>query len=52
MRKKVISTDNAAALAEEKTNTSSASHGSGEEKTKLSTKEKIKQKLHIGHKDK
>lgn len=46
---------NSKSLATEKTGNSSASHGSGEasdEKVKLSTKEKIKQKLHIGHKDK
>jgi hypothetical protein len=44
-------------LATEKTGNRSASHGSGDagddnEGKKLSTKEKLKQKLHIGHKDK
>jgi len=46
---------NSKSLATEKTGNSSASHGSdeaGDEKVKLSTKDKIKAKLHIGHKDK
>lgn len=48
-------TDRVTGLATEKTGNSSASHGSdeaGDEKVKLSTKDKIKAKLHIGHKDK
>jgi len=51
---------NTKSLADDKTPSKQASHGSGQtgesgegaEKTKLSTKEKLKQKLHIGHKDK
>lgn len=52
-----VNADDVPGLATEKTGNRSASHGSGDagddkEGKKLSTKEKLKQKLHIGHKDK